>query len=59
MYSATLEHHFVFCQSAGLVGEEVLNLPQVLGDVERPALYARVQLLAVQRQVLLDEVDLA
>ena len=40
MYSATLEHHFVFCQSAGLVGEEVLNLPQVLRDVERPALYA-------------------
>ena len=36
---ASAKHHLVFGERACLVGEDVLDLPQVLGDVQRLALY--------------------
>ena len=58
-YSAALKLHLVFCQRACLVREDVLNLSQVFGDVEGPALHPFVWLLVIQLQILGDEVDLA
>lgn len=57
--TAAAEHHLVLCQSSRLIGEQVLDLTQVLSDVEGPALDPGVQLLVVQGQVVVDEVDLA
>lgn len=57
--AAAAEHHLVLRQGSRLVGEQVLDLAQVLGDVEGPALDPGVQLLVVQVQVVVDEVDLA
>lgn len=37
----------------------MLDLTEILGDVESPALDPGVQLLVVQVQVVVDEVDLA
>lgn len=56
---APAEHHLVLGESAGLVGEDVLDLPQVLGDVERLALDVRVRLLVVEVRIVGDEEDLA
>lgn len=56
--AATAEHHLVLGQSSSLIGEQVLDLPQILRDVEGPALDSGVQLLVVQGEVILDEVDL-
>lgn len=57
--AAAAEHHLVLRQGSGLVGEQVLDLAQVLSDVEGPALDPGVQLFVVQLQVVVDEVDLA
>lgn len=55
---APAEHHLVLGESAGLVGEDVLDLPEVLGDVQRLALDASVRLLVVEVDVVGDEEDL-
>lgn len=57
--TAAAEHHLILRQSSCLVGEQVLDLTQVLSDVEGPALDPGVQLLVVKGQVVVDEVDLA
>lgn len=57
--TAAAENHVVFCQSARLIREKVLDLTQVLCNVESPALDPGVQLLVVQGQVILDEVHLS
>ncbi len=57
--TAAPEHHLVLGQSSRLIREQVLDLPQILGDVEGPTLDPGVQLLVVQSQVIVDEVDLA
>lgn len=56
---APAEHHLVLGESARLVGEDVLDLPQVLGDVQRLALDVRVRLLVVEVRIVGDEEDLA
>ena len=57
-YRTRLELHLVFCQSACFVGEDVLDLTQILGDVQGPALYPLVSGLVVEIKILVDEVDL-
>lgn len=56
--TAAAEHHLVLRQSSRLISEEVLDLAQVLRDVQGPTLNPGIQLLVVQRQVIVDEVDL-
>lgn len=56
--AAAAEHHLVLRQSSCLIREQVLDLPQVLGDVQGPALNPGVPPLVVQVQIVLDEVDL-
>lgn len=58
-HSAAAKHHLVLRQRARLVGEDVLHLAEVLGDVESSALQVGVGLLVVQLDVLMDEVHLA
>lgn len=58
-HGAAAEHHLVIRERAGFVGEDVLHLPEVLGDVERTTLKVGVALLIVQLGVLVDEVNLA
>lgn len=58
-HSAPPKHHLVLRQRARLVGEDVLHLAEVLGDVQSSALQVRVGLLVVQLHVLMDEVHLA
>jgi len=55
---ARFELHLVLGERAGLVGEDVLHLPEVLGNVEGAALDPFVRGLVVERQVLVDEVHL-
>lgn len=55
---APAEHHLVLGESARLVGEDVLDLAQILGDVQRFALDAGVRILVVQVGVVGDEEDL-
>ena len=47
-HGAATEHHLVLRERAGLVGEDVLHLAQVLSDVEGATLQVRVRLLVVQ-----------
>lgn len=58
-HGAAAKHHLVLRQCARLVGEDVLHLAEVLGDVESSALQMGVGLLVVQLDVLMDEVHLA
>ena len=58
-HSAPSENHLILCQSASFIREDILDLPQVLRDVQSPALQLGVGLLIVQLQVLVDEVHLA
>lgn len=58
-HDAAPEDHPVLGEGAGLVGEDVLDLAQVLGDVERPALQLGARLGVMQLHVLVDEVHLA
>lgn len=58
-HGAAAKHHLVLRQRARLVGEDVLHLAEVLGDVESSALQVGVGLLVVQLDVLMDEVHLA
>lgn len=58
-HSAPSENHLILSQRAGFVREDILDLPQVLRDVQSPALQLGVGLLVVQLQVLVDEVHLA
>lgn len=57
--TAAAKHHLVLCQSSRLIREQILDLTQVLGDVEGPALDPAVQLLIVQGEVIVNEIDLA
>ena len=57
-HRAAAEHHLVLCQSPGLVGEDVLDLAQVLGDVESPGQERSVGWLVVHVQVPVEEIDL-
>ena len=56
--AASLEDHLVLCQGARLVTEHVLHLPQLLGDVERPALHPLLVHLVPHQGVVVNEVDL-
>lgn len=58
-HGAAPEHHLVLGERSRLIGEDVLHLAEVLGDVQSSALQVRVRLLVVQVQVLVDEVNLA
>lgn len=49
------EVHFVFCQRARFVGEDVLNLSQVLGDVHGFHLHGPITLRIIQLDVASDE----
>lgn len=55
---AAPEHHPVLRQRARLVGEDVLDLAQVLRDVEGTTLDGRVGLFVVQVEVVVQEEDL-
>ena len=57
-HGAAAEHHLVLCQSPGLVGEDVLDLAQVLSDVEGPGQERSVGWLVVHVQVPVEEIDL-
>ena len=55
---AAAKHHLIFGERSRLVGEDVLDLPEVLVDVERPALEGLVSGLVVHGTVPVDEVHL-
>lgn len=55
---ASTKHHLVLCEGAGLVWEDVFNLPQVLRDVQGLTLHSAVCILVVQINVISDEEDL-
>ena len=57
-YRTASEHHLILCQCASLVGEHILDLAQVLGDVESTALERHIASLVVHVQVPVKEVDL-
>ena len=56
--AASLEHHLVLGQRARLVAEHVLHLPELLGDVERPALDSLLMHLVPHQGVVVDQVNL-
>ena len=58
-YCAPLEHHLVLGQSPGFVGEDVLDLAQILCDVEGSALGPPIWLGVVEIFILRDEEYLA
>ena len=57
-HRATSEHHVVLRQRPCLVGEDVLNLSEILADVESPTLEGCVGRCVVHATVPVDEVDL-
>lgn len=57
--AAAAEHHLVLCERAGLVGEDILDLAQILCDVQCPALDSGGQAPTVEVNVILDEVYLS
>lgn len=57
-YGAAAKDHFVLCQRACLIREDVLHLAKILCDIKSSALQVRVRLLVVQLHVLMDEVHL-
>lgn len=58
-YGAAAEHHLVLGQRAGFIGEDVLHLAQIFGDIQSPTLQMWVCLLIVQVHVLMDKIHLA
>lgn len=52
---AAPEHHLVLGQRPRLVGEDVLDLAQVLGDVQGSALNGQIGLLVVEVKVIVQE----
>lgn len=55
---ASAEHHLVLREGARLVGEDVVDLPEVLCDVQSSTLHAAVCLLVIQVSVINDKEDL-
>lgn len=53
-----LELHLVLCQRASFVGENVLDLTQILCDVEGPAFYSLVHWFVVELDVIVYKVHL-
>ena len=56
--STSLEDHLVLCQCPGLVAEHELDLAELLGDVEGPALGALVVDGVVHQLVVVDQINL-
>ena len=56
--AASLEDHLVLRQRARLVAEHVLHLPELLSDVERPALHPLLVHLVPHQRVVVDQPDL-
>ena len=54
----TSEHHLVLGQRSCFVGEDVLDLTQVLSDVEGSTLNGQVSLFIIQVKVVVQEEDL-
>ena len=56
--AASLEDHLVLRQRARLVAEHVLHLPELLSDVERPALHPFFVHLVPHQGIVVNEIDL-
>ena len=56
--STSLEHHLILSQCPGLVAEHELDLAELLGDVEGPALGALVVDRVVHQLVVVDQINL-
>lgn len=52
---ATSEHHLVLCQGPRLIGEDVLDLAQVLRDIEGSTLNGQIGLFIIQVKVIVQE----
>ena len=58
LQSTSLEDHLVLCQGPRLVAEHELDLAELLGDVEGPALGALVVDGVVHQLVVVDQINL-